>query len=262
MIRIKTLVLVMAILLLTLSACDSIGSASPGIGSTSLPYKDLSANEIASVTVKIPPRGFQVELSNDEVEELVAILRTVDTDNPAGSGIEYEGEAIRFTLTMTNGAVKTITAYNPVIFMENHITVIPYKTDACYALSEFGISAAESEYQQFLKKIANSVYAFSDSISHVTTGQVVTIGLNENQSFPSRWMSDISDGSLMELIHDEIDRGRVPSNAQPGTGGEVHIFYFEALRSGECTIDINYVNIGGKDDEILEIESYTIIIED
>ena len=75
-------------------------------------------------------------------------------------------------------------------------------------------------------------------------------------------MSNISDGSPMELIHDEIDRSRVPSNAQPGTGGQVHIFYFEALRSGECTIDMNYVNIGERDNEILKIESYTIIIED
>ena len=184
MIRIKTLVPVMAILLLTLSAYDSRGADSPGIGSTSLPYKNLSANEIVSVTVKIPPQGFQVKLSDDEIEQFVAILRTVDTGNPAGSGIEYEGKALRFTLTMTNGTVKTITVHNPVVFMENNITVIPYKTDTCYALSEFGISAAESEYQQFLRKITNSVYAFSDSISHVKTGQVVIIELKENQSFP------------------------------------------------------------------------------
>ena len=61
------------------------------------------------------------------------------------------------------------------------------------------------------------------------------------------------------LIYDEIDISGVKSN-MPGAGGETHIFYFEALRAGECTINMTWADI--RDDDIALTESYTIIIED
>ena len=245
---------------ITESSLPASSEVTSSLHTTALLYKDLSANEILSATVEIPPRGFQYVLSDNEVEELVAILQTVDTGNRAGSDTEYEGENIRFALAMANGAVETIIAHSPAIFIENGITLIPYISDVSYVLSEFGKSVAEDAYQQFLRKIVGMAYASPNSITYVTTDRVVAIQLDENQSLPCRWKPDISDDSLAELIHDEIDRSGATSN-MPGAGGEVHVFYFETLRAGECTIVMNYVYLED-DDEIIQTESYTIFIED
>ena len=248
------------ILALSLASCgngDDKGHASP-TESASLPYKDLSADEILSATVSIPPSGFQVVLSDDEIEELVAILRTVEIDGPDYS-VETEGEQTVFTLEMATGAEKSIFSYDNVIYLSGTHTVEPHETEVSHTLSEFGKRIAEGAYQQFLEKIANSVYASSGSTLNVTTGQVVLIMLDENQSLPGRWKPDVSDNSMIVLIHDEIYLSEAISSDTPGAGGEMHIFYFEALHSGECTIEMNLVY---GDDEIAETESYTIRIED
>ena len=256
-----TLALILLILALSFAACgsgDDKDHASPTTESVSLPYKDLSADEILSATVSIPPSGFQAVLSDEETEKLVAILRTIEIGSPDYS-VEIEGEQTVFTLKMNTGAEKSIYTYNNVIYISDAFTVKPYETEIIHTLSEFGKRIAEGAYQQFSEKITDSVYASSGSITNVTTGQVVLVRLDENQSLPGRWNPVISDNSMIALIHDEIDLSKAISNDTPGAGGEKHIFYFEALRMGECTIDMNLV-FG--DDEIAETESYTIRIED
>jgi predicted secreted protein len=102
----------------------------------------------------------------------------------------------------------------------------------------------------------------TDTKIEVKSGQVFSISLDENQSIPYRWEPEISDGSLIELIREEIDTSGVTSDdsePMPGSGGEKHIFYFEALRAGECMIDMNWADI--RDGGIGQTESYTIIIE-
>ncbi|MCL1796105.1 MAG: leucine-rich repeat domain-containing protein [Clostridia bacterium] len=99
-----------------------------------LPYKDLSANEILSATVKILPENAKGDLSDDEIKELVAILRTVETSNRDDSYKEYGGQAVIFTLTMTDGTEEIISAFNPFIIING----IGYKTDGCYGLSGLG----------------------------------------------------------------------------------------------------------------------------
>ena len=248
------------ILALSLAACgggnDNDNEASPVAEPAYLPYKDLSADEILAATVTIPPRGFQVALSDDEIEELAAILPTIEIDGPDYS-VEIEGERTVFALKKANGAETTISAYDNVIYLSGTHTVEPHETEASYTLSEFGKRIAEGAYLQFLEKIGNSVFASSGSTINVTTGQVVLITLDENQSLPGRWKPAISDNSLIALIHDEIDFSKAVSSDMPGAGGEKHSFYFEALRMGECTIDMNLV-FG--DDEIAETESYTLCI--
>jgi hypothetical protein len=108
-------------------------------------------------------------------------------------------------------------------------------------------------------RFAGSIRIYHDNINEVRTGQVLSIRLEENQSIPFRWKPDISDDSMIELIHDEIDSSGVTSDL-PGAGGQVHIDYFEALRPGECTIGMDWVYIGG-DDEIDHTILYSIVID-
>jgi predicted secreted protein len=224
----------------------------------SFPYKDLSSAEILSAAVKIPPRGFQMALGDDEVEALVAILRTVEIDSP-DYGVEREGGQTVFALAMSSGAEIRIYAYNNVIALDGLYTVEPHETEAGCTLSEFGKSVAEDTYLQFLGKIANSRYASSASITHATTGQLFYIVLDENQSLPGRWKPAVSDNDKIALIRDEIDLSGAAPSGMPGAGGEKHTFYFEALHTGECTIEMN---LAFGNDEIAETESYTVRIEE
>lgn len=237
----------------------------PNQESPSFPYEYLSENAIRLATVQILPRNVLVNLNDDEIKELVAILRTVEADNRDDSHSEYGGESVIFTMMLADGTVATIAAFNPFIIMDG----IGYRNEACYELSEFGHAVArsasntphESAILQLLEKTANSVQIHSGSTNGVTVGQVMHIVLDENQSLPARWNPVISDGSLVQLIHDAIDTSGVAINRMPGEGGERHFFYFEAQSAGECTIEMNYVFIRD-DEEIIETQVYTIHIVD
>ena len=101
----------------------------------------------------------------------------------------------------------------------------------------------------------------ADSVNYFKAGQVFSISLDENQSIPYRWKPEISGAMLIESVRDEINWSGATSN-MPGAGGEERVFYFKALRPGECTIIMNYTYMyPDDDDEIVQTESHTIIIE-
>ena len=93
-------------------------------GAASMPYKDLSANDIRAVTVEILPRNDKADLSDDTIKELAAILRKVETYNQDNSHSEYGGQAVIYTLTMTDGVRVTISAFGSFIIIDG----IGYKT--------------------------------------------------------------------------------------------------------------------------------------
>ena len=265
--RTNTLALVMTVLLLVLPACNfrTVDSPSkphanpPAERPASFPYKDLSASEVVSATVSIPPRGFQVGLSDSEIKELVAIMRTIEIDSP--DKVEVMGKQTFFSFTMTNGTERNISAYENVIYIDGLYTIEYHETKAALILSEFGKRVAEEAYLRFLEKSTySSMYASHDGPTSVKTGGIVIISLSETQSIPYRWKPDISDGSLIALVHDEVKSSGANPNNPPGSGGEIRTFYFEALRAGECTITMNNTYIGDESD-IAGTETYTIIIE-
>lgn len=224
-----------------------------------MPYKDLSTDEILSATVQIPPQGFHVALNGDEIAELTAILRTIEIGEP-----DYEtetvGEPTVFTLLMANGAEEGIWAYSNLISLSGKDMFEPHKTETGYILSELGQSIAEDAYLLFLEKCAgSSVLASPDAPSRVAVGWIVIIRLDETQSVPYRWKPDISDAGLAVLVHDGTDAGIAVPNGPPGSGGEARMFYFEALRAGECTITMNYTDIRD-DGMITQTITYSIII--
>jgi len=107
-----------------------------------LPYKDLSAHEILCVTVEIFPLKVRGELSDDEIDDLVAILRTIEINNRDDSHNEYGGQAVIFTIVMTDGAEEVISAFNPFIIING----IGYRTDVCYELSGLGGTIAKTPF--------------------------------------------------------------------------------------------------------------------
>ena len=122
---------------------------------------------------------------------------------------------------------------------------------------EVPTDSIQGDYE-FSIMLATSLSISPGSVEDLSVGQVVCIWLEENQSIPYRWQADISNGSLIELIYDEVDMSGATSNT-PGAGGEAHAFFFKALRTGECTIEMNLVYMGEGGD-IADTNTYEIHI--
>ena len=107
-----------------------------------LPYKDLSANEILSATVKILPNKVRGDLNEDDIKDLVAIMRTIETYNRDDSHNSYGGQAVIFTITMMDGTEEIISAFNPFLIING----IGYRTDVCHKLSGLGATIAKTPF--------------------------------------------------------------------------------------------------------------------
>ena len=100
------------------------------------PFKDLSENDISSATVELYPPDVNIDLSDNEIKELVPILQTVVIYNQNDSYSEYDGQAVIYSLTKTDGTQETIQAYNPFVVVNG----VGYKTkyEPCEKLNAFG----------------------------------------------------------------------------------------------------------------------------
>lgn len=97
------------------------------------PYKDLDAAQIASVTVHLMPPNETVQIT--EIEEFTAYLKDIVIYNKDNSYTDYSGQAIIFTLTMTDGTQTNVMEYNPFFVIDG----VGYKTkyEPCEALSNY-----------------------------------------------------------------------------------------------------------------------------
>lgn len=100
------------------------------------PFKDLKVGEIASVTVELLPPNTKAELNSQEIEDLVRILHKVVIYNEDNSYRDYNGQAVVFKITKTDGTVIEINAYNPFLIIDG----VGYKTKykPCEQLSRLG----------------------------------------------------------------------------------------------------------------------------
>jgi predicted secreted protein len=137
---------------------------------------------------------------------------------------------------------------------------ITMKKLATFFLCMCMLSVAQTEGigSQLSDEFIDSVEIEPDGIATLKTNQVFYISLDENQSIPYRWKPDISDEKLVELIHSEPKWDRITSN-MPGAPGGYRVFYFKALRAGECVIEMNYADV--RDGEVLLAKTYKIVIE-
>jgi len=102
---------------------------------------------------------------------------------------------------------------------------------------------------------------FTIDTDRLKTGQIFFVSFDETQSIPERWKTEVSDASLVRLICTRVDSSANTSN-MPGSPGEERVFYFEALRPGECTIDMYLLPFGSDDiAQYSQKSSYTFVIE-
>ena len=79
------------------------------------PYKSLEAVDIVSASVELLPPDETVQII--EIKELVEYLKEVVIYEQDDSWMEYAGQATVFTLTMADGTVEEVTAYNPFVII-------------------------------------------------------------------------------------------------------------------------------------------------
>jgi predicted secreted protein len=137
---------------------------------------------------------------------------------------------------------------------------VTYRVSVKGADSGNSQSGATSENDDLSERLARCRQLTDGMVMKVRPGQILRVTLDENQSIPYRWIPEFSDDSLIALILEETDSAYATSN-MPGAGGQKHLFYFEALSAGSCTITMNLTHVAESGDIDLT-ESYTIIIEE
>ena len=82
------------------------------------PFKDLTVKDIEKVTVNLIPPDINYAFTEEEVNELVHILNRVVIYKEDNSYKDYDGQAVIFTITKTDGTQISINAYNPFIIID------------------------------------------------------------------------------------------------------------------------------------------------
>ena len=98
-----------------------------------MPYQDLKASEVVSAAVRLSPPDETVPIADPE--ELVALLKEVVIYREDNSYTEYSGQAVTFTLIMTDGSQEEITAYSPFLIVNG--TGYRAKYGPCEQLSRY-----------------------------------------------------------------------------------------------------------------------------
>lgn len=97
------------------------------------PFQNLRGEDIASASVELLPPGETVEVK--DLEELASILREAVVYQKDNSYSQYAGQAVTFTLTMTDGTERSVMAYNPFLVIDG----VGYRTEyePCQALNAY-----------------------------------------------------------------------------------------------------------------------------
>ena len=106
----------------------------PAIGRS--PFRSLEASDIQAASVELLPPDVTIQLDREEIDTLAALLREVRVTRRDDRYTEYNGQMVRFTLTLTDGTTTTVTAYNPFLILDGQGWRTAY--EPCEALNAFG----------------------------------------------------------------------------------------------------------------------------
>lgn len=97
------------------------------------PYKNLTGGQISGAEVQLMPPDTTLRI--EDVDALAELLNDVVIYQRDDSYTEYAGQAVVFTLTMTDGSVTSVTAYNPFLVIDG----VGYRTkyEPCEALNHY-----------------------------------------------------------------------------------------------------------------------------
>jgi len=101
------------------------------------PFKDLSHEQVQSISLFAIPPGITVEIDDmNRINEIVEILNTVVVYREDNSGRDYVGQLVRYTLHFTDGSVLEVGDYNPFIFINDKCYRAKY--EPCEKLNSYG----------------------------------------------------------------------------------------------------------------------------
>ena len=100
------------------------------------PFRSLESSDIRSAAVELLPPDVTIQLGRDEIAALASLLREVRVTRRDDSYVGYDGQAVRFILTLTDGGTATVTAYNPFLIIDGRGWRTAY--GPCEALNAFG----------------------------------------------------------------------------------------------------------------------------
>ncbi len=96
-------------------------------------FKSLKSSDIVSATVLLEPPNEMIEIT--DVSELVTNLNDIVIYNRNQSYHNYVGQAVTFTLTMSDGTQMKVMAYNPFIVING--TGYKTKYEPCEKLNRY-----------------------------------------------------------------------------------------------------------------------------
>ena len=189
----KIIAVLAAVLVLLASACSVTGTK---------PFKDLTSDEIESVSVNCIPPDKTVETDDtDRIDELVEILNRLviyDEDDK-----EYAGQSVTFTITKTDGTVTRINAYNPQLIIDG----VKYSTkqEPCSKLNDLGnrwideLSADGKTFDEVKKLL--SEYP-SDYSAVLGSGCYVNVHgeVKAGEDLKDKFLSDVDNGIASEIV--------------------------------------------------------------
>jgi len=108
------------------------------------PFETMSTDDVVSATVELLPPDVIIDLSFEEIVELVEILQTVEIYEQDDSYRDYAGQAVIYNITKNDGTQQIIMAYNPFIVIDE----IGYKTkyEPCEELNALGNTIAQTPF--------------------------------------------------------------------------------------------------------------------
>ena len=111
------------------------------------PFRDMEAADIVSASVVLTPPD--VTLAVPDLEELAELLQAVVCRERDDSYTEYAGQAVTFTLTLTDGTATRVMAYSPFLVIDG----AGYRTDQapCEALNAYANRLLEKGAEAILE---------------------------------------------------------------------------------------------------------------
>lgn len=110
----KRRILTIAAIILAVALIFTIGIWSIG----RMPFKDLQAEDIKSVSIHLWPPNETRELSQGEIEELVALLQQVKIYNPSWLHLASGGQSNIMTITYQDGTVQEVNQFGSTLIID------------------------------------------------------------------------------------------------------------------------------------------------
>lgn len=110
----KRKILIVVAIVLTVVLIVSIGLSVIG----RRPFKNMKIEEIQSISIHLWPPNETMELSQDEIEELVGLLQQVKIYNPSWLHLASGGQSNIMTITYQDGTVQKVNEFGSTLIID------------------------------------------------------------------------------------------------------------------------------------------------